>query len=296
MGNLQSMSASRYVGPFLKTVQEWEKSLSLIGEVCDIWMLVQRKWMYLEAIFIGGDIRSQLPEEAKKFDRIDSSFRKIMTDTVNNPNIKICCHVEGRLETLQSLSDGLEKCQKSLNDYLDSKRNAFPRFFFISDDELLSILGSSDPTCVQEHIIKMYDNIKALKFQDGVNEGDVLASAMISAEKEVMEFKNQVLCTDRRVEEWMTDVLEEMRFTNRKITKEAVYKYCEDKARVAGMLEYQGMVVLVTNQIWWTWEVEDTFRKVLEGDKNAMKHYAKQMHRQIGSLISQIQKPTMSPN
>ena len=90
--NLQSMSASRYVGPFLKTVQDWEKSLSLIGEVCDIWMLVQRKWMYLEAIFIGGDIRSQLPEEAKKFDKIDSSFRKIMTDTVNNPNIKICCH------------------------------------------------------------------------------------------------------------------------------------------------------------------------------------------------------------
>lgn len=53
------------------------------------------------------------------------------------------------------ISEGLEKCQKSLNDYLDSKRNAFPRFFFISDDELLSILGSSDPECVQEHMIKV---------------------------------------------------------------------------------------------------------------------------------------------
>ena len=56
---------------------------------------------------------------------------------------------------MQSLVNGLEKCQKSLNDYLDSKRNAFPRFFFISDDELLSILGSHDPTCVQEHMIKV---------------------------------------------------------------------------------------------------------------------------------------------
>lgn len=33
--------------------------------------------MYLEGIFIGGDIRSQLPEEAKKFDQIDKMFKKV---------------------------------------------------------------------------------------------------------------------------------------------------------------------------------------------------------------------------
>lgn len=66
-----------------------------------------------------------------------------------------CCLVPNRLADLQFLIGSLESCQKSLNDYLDSKRNAFPRFFFISDDELLSILGSNDPTCVQEHMIKV---------------------------------------------------------------------------------------------------------------------------------------------
>ena len=40
-------------------------------------MVVQRKWMYLESIFIGGDIRAQLPEEAKKFDGIDKTFKKV---------------------------------------------------------------------------------------------------------------------------------------------------------------------------------------------------------------------------
>ncbi len=79
-----------------------------------------------------------------------------MSDTVKDPGIKRCCLVPNRLADLQNLSDGLERCQKSLNDYLDSKRNAFPRFFFISDDELLSILGSSEPTCVQEHMIKVW--------------------------------------------------------------------------------------------------------------------------------------------
>ena len=45
-----------------------------------VWMVVQRKWMYLEGIFIGGDIRSQLPEEAKKFDSIDKTFRKVINN------------------------------------------------------------------------------------------------------------------------------------------------------------------------------------------------------------------------
>ena len=78
-----------------------------------------------------------------------------MNDTHKTPTIKVACHQPNRLEDLEALGMGLEKCQKSLNDYLDSKRNAFPRFFFISDDELLSILGSSDPNCVQEHMIKV---------------------------------------------------------------------------------------------------------------------------------------------
>ena len=78
-----------------------------------------------------------------------------MSDTAKNPKVLEACHAAGRLEELQKLVAGLEKCQKSLNDYLDSKRNAFPRFFFISDDELLSILGSHDPQCVQEHMIKV---------------------------------------------------------------------------------------------------------------------------------------------
>lgn len=42
-----------------------------------VWLIVQRKWMYLESIFIGGDIRAQLPTEAKKFDKLDQQFKEV---------------------------------------------------------------------------------------------------------------------------------------------------------------------------------------------------------------------------
>lgn len=288
--NIQSMSASSYVGPFLEQVQRWEKRLSHISEVVDVWMVVQRKWMYLESIFIGGDIRMQLPEEAKKFDNIDKTLKKIMAETNQKSNVLQACHAENRLEELQAISGGLERCQKSLNDYLDSKRNAFPRFFFISDDELLSILGSAEATCVQEHMIKMFDNIASLRFTSGSSQ-EMIAHAMVSGEGEEMEFRTPTPA-EGRVEDWMTNVLNEMRRTNRLITKEAIFKYCaDDQPRVQWMYIYQGMVVLAANQVWWTWEVEDVFRKVKKGDKMAMKAYSKKLHAQIDDLVVQVRSP-----
>lgn len=65
------------------------------------------------------------------------------------------------------MSEQLEVCQKSLSEYLDTKRCAFPRFYFISDDELLAILGTSDPTSVQEHMLKLFDNCAGMRVQAG---------------------------------------------------------------------------------------------------------------------------------
>lgn len=53
---LQSMSSSKYVAAFATQVQEWERSLSYVGEVLAVWMNVQTRWMYLESIFLGSKL------------------------------------------------------------------------------------------------------------------------------------------------------------------------------------------------------------------------------------------------
>ena len=100
------------------------------------------------------------------------------------------------------MAANLDTCQKSLSDFLDSKRNSFPRFFFISDDEMLQVLGSSDVTAVQEHCLKMFDNCASLIF----GRQNKVVTGMISAEGESFQFKNQS-GTDGPVEFWMTDVV-----------------------------------------------------------------------------------------
>jgi len=53
--NLQSMSASRFVGPFVDKVQKWEKSLSHISEVVDVSMRQSIYTIRVKQITIGVD-------------------------------------------------------------------------------------------------------------------------------------------------------------------------------------------------------------------------------------------------
>lgn len=43
-------------------VQDWISKLSTVSEVIEQWLMVQNMWMYMEAVFSGGDIVKQLPQ------------------------------------------------------------------------------------------------------------------------------------------------------------------------------------------------------------------------------------------
>lgn len=129
----------------------------------------------------------------------------------------------GRKDEFEAMIAALEKCQKSLTEYLRDKRVTFPRFNFISDDELLSILGSSDPTIIQEHVGKMFDNLDKFKLVPDSTD-KLMVTALISCEGEIMEFRNPVT-PKRNIEIWMGLALEEMKRSNRYLTKKAIYNY-----------------------------------------------------------------------
>jgi dynein heavy chain len=144
--------------------------LNIISDVIDTWMIVQKKWMYLESIFASDDIKMQLPEEAKKFGRTDAAYKKIMESAHHSPNVlhnAVKADGGARLTDLKNISFDLDKCQKSLSNYLETKQMAFPRFYFISNDDLLQILGSSDPKAIQPFLLSLFDNCKKLIFGKG---------------------------------------------------------------------------------------------------------------------------------
>ena len=174
---LGSMATNRYSAPFKESVSVWIAKLSTVGETVEGWLIVQNMWMYMEAVFSGGDIVKQLPLEAKRFNNIDKTFMKAVASAVDEPNVISVCYTSETLQhTLPHLTEQLELCQKSLTAFLDTKRAEFPRFYFVSDPTLLEILSlGSDPQSVTPHFQSgLFDSLTEVTF-DKVDKTKMLA-------------------------------------------------------------------------------------------------------------------------
>lgn len=180
---ISSIITNRFVGPLYDKVDPWQKKFALFSATLDEWMNVQKQWLYLENIFHSPDIQKQLPIEQKKFSNIDVNFRKLMKN-VSERTLALPIGTQPNLcKDLKEYNVKLEQIQKALEDYLDKKRKQFPRFFFLSNDELLEILAQAKvPSAVQPHLRKIFESVYQLDFGSESRGEDIYA--MISAEGE----------------------------------------------------------------------------------------------------------------
>ncbi|KAK9309948.1 hypothetical protein QLX08_000576 [Tetragonisca angustula] len=253
------LSVQQLVFSPLKTVfedeiNEWERKLKLTQEVLILWMEVQRDWMYLEPIFTSEDINVQLPVETRKYNAMERNWRRIMKNAYENPYIMKICPDQSLLESLQECQSLLEVVQKGLSNYVEVKRKIFPRFYFLSDDELLEILAQAKKVqAVQPHLRKCFENIQEVRFEE-----DLQITRMYSAEREEVML-HPPMYPLRSVEYWLGDLEIVMRNTLRKIIEDAL-SVVKEIPRKIWVYMWPGQVTLCCGQAYWTAQVENGIR------------------------------------
>ena len=125
---------------------------------------VQRQWIYLEAIFASQqDQDRQLIGDINKFQILNTRISTHMDRMNGNKNILVALMVDNFFTDLEDVSRRLDESQKVLFSLLETKRGAFPRFYFLANDDLFELLGNSkDPAKVNKHIKKCFEGIKRL--------------------------------------------------------------------------------------------------------------------------------------
>ncbi|KAJ5068894.1 dynein heavy chain [Anaeramoeba ignava] len=253
---------------FIKVFEEeaiaWEDKLNRLHLLFDTWIDVQRKWVYLEGVFCGSsDIQQLLPQESSKFKTIDNDFLIMMKKVAKSPHILDVLNIQGLQHTLERLSDMLSKVQKALGEYLEKQRSAFPRFYFVGDEDLLEIIGhSKDVVKIQRHLRKMFAGIALLKLSD--DETSIIG--MLSREHEEINFPDPVKYKEiSKIHEWLNMVENQMRVSLGNCLDISLREFIQlsskdelDKDLFLKWVETTpAQIIVLTIKVIWTQKVEN---------------------------------------
>jgi hypothetical protein len=123
------------------------------------------------------------------------------TAAAASPRVIDAAAVPGALASLETITAQLEGAEAALAGYLEAKRRAFPRFYFVAPADLLDLLArGADARAAERHLPKLFDNVHRLKWKAAESGGGapVSPSRLLIARARVRAAQRSVYAAAQR--------------------------------------------------------------------------------------------------
>lgn len=214
---LDAMQGSAHARLFETDRLAWEQKLSGCKESLELLSDVQSRWSYLESLFGGSSTRTsrsiqrELQDEFAMLSNVQARLVRVGKGIQAAPGLfEGCSYFQGLVE----MSNELASIVRGLSSYLEKERGKFPRFFFLSDGDLLNVLSIShnEVDRILPFVGKLFPGLSAFVLKSS---GDLVSIlSVLSKEKEELRFINPIsILRHETVSTWLFKVQNEMSHT-----------------------------------------------------------------------------------
>lgn len=333
--SLVSMLTSKYIGPLRNEVSSWSEKLKTIGDVLELWIEVQDLWVNNEAVFSNQSVVKEMPNEAKRFQRIDKSWIRSQKQSFDMKSVLQCCLGSSVQENtkrilLKDIQKELEFCSKSLNNYLEKKRRLFPRFYFLSNSSLLTVLSHpNDLSSVKPFLSSLFMAIQDIRLDEirDLDEEKITvvssaslsdrhrrsvqvsdtgslannsnanvqyeASELYSADGDILQLFRKVII-EKNVEVWLTKLKESIAETLKKFLNNSLVDLHTNSIALEELAaKYPAQICLVALNYFWTKEAELSIYDI-KNDRKAVNIASKKFIQTLTKLFTALTKSKWS--
>lgn len=270
--------ASKLTKDILARIKLKETQFQTIINNMELWIGVQSLWASLQSFFIGGDIRKDLPGPTKQFEGADKEWAKLMDKASGTKSVVVLCSGNELTPLLTDIDNILKICQKNLDNYLENKRGAFPRFYFVSNSVLLDILSKkNDPASIKTNLNIIFDALNDIDFSD-FDKKYIIKIRQIKSESQPehvqeVDMKAHPVKCDIKIEDWLNDLVKNMQLSIRDLFEKSYFdvKFYFDQSLTATLDQFEEylkkyicQVVLFGLQVLGTKKLEEFVIRIQE--------------------------------
>ena len=280
---LSTIRSSRFVGPIKSQVDDLSKSMNMLAKCLDYITTFQIAFNSLTKVFSSGDIQQQLSSATAELNSIERQF-KLWTSNAHDilKCFKLCANHKA-VEMFEEWIRKIENIQKALEEFLQKKRTAFPRFYFLSNENLLKIFAEArNPKAVQPFLPKLFDGIHTLEFS--LSGQDIISMSSVEGEKVMLTHCQSI----GAIEAWMKNLERCMKLSLHRVLKEGKSEFFS-LSRKDWLQKYQAQVITVYSQINFSLLVEDALKtnKIDE----SLHELRSQMENELSELADIVRLP-----